>query len=847
MKKNTFLRKTQGSLVYLLFLVYGSLYPQAGAIDLSFGHPVTQVGDSLRCNNSVNAVLVQPNQKVLVAGSFTSYNGIARPRIMRLNADGNYDATFTVSTGFSNGTVNTLALQSDGKILAGGNFTTYNSQPRRGVVRINADGTLDDSFTVGDGFSGEISAIALQPDGKIVVGGTFTTYNGATANRIARLNTDGSLDANFVTGTGFNTAVNSIAYDASSNSILVGGNFNNYNGTARNRLVRLTANGGLDTGFVIGTGFNAAIEKIALQANGQLIVVGNFTSYNGTSGKNRIIRLNADGTPDNLFVTGTGFNVVAYEVKIDGNGKILVGGNFTTYNGIAKSRLIRLLNDGSVDDSFLSAGANNDVYAIGFHSNGKIICGGDFTDYNNTYRYRIMRLKSDGSLDNVFHVVFGFTYNIYPSSKVNATAIQPDGKILVGGEFQRYNGEINHYLIRLDQNGNRDYSFVSGFDTWSGTGNYIKTIKYDTATDKIYIGGNFNYYGGAARNDLARINLDGSLDTTFNIGNGFTGSVHTIQIQNDGKVVVGGEFGTYDGAASANIVRLDSNGTRDLSFNVGSGFLGHVNRIAIQPDGKIVAGGIFASYNGTSSNRLARLNVDGSYDATFAIGSVLNSIVDDIVVQPDNKILVGGSFNPTGMGRGIIRFNPDGSVDNSFLVGTGVSNIVRTIALQSNGQILLGGLFSSYNGIVNNRIVRLNANGTYDASFVSEMGFDDEVFTISVANDQSILVGGSFVQYNGYFVNSLARINASELATEDFSEGSDTAAFAYPNPAIDKLQIRSAQPVLAVAVYDANGRECRVSFDQAGQVVDVAALQSGFYVLSAATASGVQSIKLIKK
>jgi uncharacterized delta-60 repeat protein len=171
---------------------------------------------------------------------------------------------------------------------------------------------LDTGFSIGTGFNNTVNSIAVQGDGKILVGGTFTSYNGTSRNRIGRLNSDGSLDTGFSIGTGFPTnAVNSIAVQGDDGKILVGGSFTSYNGTTRNRIARLNSDGSFDTGFSIGTGFNSAVNSIAVQGDdGKILVGGTFTSYNGgaAGSSNRIARLNSDGTLDSGFSIGTGFD-----------------------------------------------------------------------------------------------------------------------------------------------------------------------------------------------------------------------------------------------------------------------------------------------------------------------------------------------------------------------------------------------------------------------------------------------------------------------------------------------------------------------------------------------------------
>jgi len=147
------------------------------------------------------------------------------------------DPDFSIGTGFDSN-VRSIALQSDGKILVGGFFVSYNDTSQNYITRLNADGSIDTSFNIGTGFYNVVRSIAVQSDGKILVGGAFTSYDGTPQNRITRLNTDGSLDTTFNIGTGFDSTPASIAVQ-SDGKILVGGFFTSYKGTPQNRITRL--------------------------------------------------------------------------------------------------------------------------------------------------------------------------------------------------------------------------------------------------------------------------------------------------------------------------------------------------------------------------------------------------------------------------------------------------------------------------------------------------------------------------------------------------------------------------------------------------------------------------------
>jgi uncharacterized delta-60 repeat protein len=359
--------------------------------------PCLNIGTGLDAR--IRTIKLQSDNKILGSGDFTSYDGNTTNRIVRLYTYGVIDNTFSIGTGF-NSTVLTTVIQSDGKILAGGFFTSYSGDSRNRIIRLNTDGSIDSSFIMGIGFNNTVETIAIQSDGKILTGGQSANYNGSTASYIRRLNTDGTNDTSFNFGTGFNGVVQTITIQSDGKILVGGNNFTSYNGTSTNRIIRLNTDGSVDTSFSYGSGFDAIVESIVVQPDAKILIGGWFTTYNGNS-RNYIIRLNSDGSVDSSFSIGTGFNSIVNHIELQSDNKILVGGFFTSYNGTSRNRIIRLNTDGSVNTSFsIGSGFNNTVFAIQPQPDGKIIVGGDFTSYNGLTSNRIIRLNSDGTEDN---------------------------------------------------------------------------------------------------------------------------------------------------------------------------------------------------------------------------------------------------------------------------------------------------------------------------------------------------------------------------------------------------------------------------------------------------------------
>ena len=258
-------------------------------------------------------------------------------------SDGSIDTSFNAQSG-TDGIIFYQNIQADGKIVIGGSFTSYNGTPVNRIARLNPDGSLDTSFAIGTGFNNTVRSIQFQQDGKIVIGGWFTSYNGIPASRIARLNPDGSLDTSFVIGSGFNNNVLYI-HIGSDNKIYAGGNLTSYQGVSTNRIARLNSDGSLDTTFTIGTGFNNNVLSIQEDSLGGILVFGRFTTYQGITA-NRIIRLQNNGSRDTAFATGTNFNEQVRFSDLQPDGKILAGGDFTSYDGTSLiESLVLILTD----------------------------------------------------------------------------------------------------------------------------------------------------------------------------------------------------------------------------------------------------------------------------------------------------------------------------------------------------------------------------------------------------------------------------------------------------------------------------------------------------------------------
>ncbi|RTY88114.1 T9SS sorting signal type C domain-containing protein [Flavobacterium sp. RSP15] len=759
--------------VFFFFLFINVAFSQQGKSDVAFNtYDDGLQGDGF--DGTVRTVALQTDGKLIVGGDFFNFNGALTPYLCRLLPDGSKDLSFNLGSGI-NGKVYCSLIQPDGKIILGGSFTTFNGVNVGKLIRLNADGSRDVTFNSSPGTTTYIIyACDLQPDGSVVIGGSFTSYNGVAAPRAARILPNGNIDTGFTIGSGAASLVEEIKIQADG-KIILGGSFTSFNGTACGRIIRLNSNGTVDATFVQGAGFDDNVSALATQADGKILVGGVFLNFNGVKAS-RIIRLNSDGSLDANFSTGLGFSGGAVEVvKLNPAGGVLVGGSFTgTYNGAAVNRLVLLEANGVISPAFdIGAGPfSASVLDLATASEGSWYVSGSFSVFDSQNQGRLARIDAFGALDIGYLTAgVGFDNSVL---KVNALS---DNKTMVFGNFTKFNGTMCNRIARLSEDGAIDVSFNN---SGAGANNSIKAAIVQP-DGKVVIAGVFTYYNGVVRNRIVRILANGDIDATFSIGTGFNNQVYALAVQLDGKIIVGGNFTNYNGDLKNRIVRLLPDGTLDSSFNTGSGADAIVENIVLQPDGKIVLGGQFSFFNGISYNRMVRLNADGSIDSGFSIGTGFDKNVYAIALQSDSKLIVGGVFTTyKGVSaKRVLRLNIDGSLDTTFAMGLGFSNgEIRVVLVQPDDRLLIGGTFSgTYNGTAVRRMVRLLATGVVDTTFL--VNLNNTLFSICFTPNNKVLIGGNFNSVSGVSKHRIARIklcsNSSVWNGSSWSNGTPSA------------------------------------------------------------------------
>jgi uncharacterized delta-60 repeat protein len=741
--------------LFFLFSFFG--YSQEVQLDPNFNaYDNGLLGDGF--DGTVHTLSLQTDGKLVAGGEFLNFNGSASPYLCRLNADGTKDLGFNLGTSF-NGKIYASVIQPDGKIIVAGAFTTYDGIPVGRLVRLNVDGSRDSSFdtTIGAN-SGTIYGLALQTDGKLVAVGSFTKYNETTVNRIARILPNGNLDFSFVTGTGATGTIYDVAI-AQYGNIVLSGTFSSFNGnTNYSKLVRLYLDGNTDTSLALGSGFDGTIDALAVQPDGKIILGGSFSNYNGAI-QNRILRLNTNGSTDASFLTGTGFsNGEVQAIQITSSG-ILVGGSFSgTYQSTNANRLVLLNSNGTLNTNFTigSGSASGIVYAL-TASTDSFFVAGTFSVFDDMLQGKLAKINTSGVLDSSF-----LSSGVGFDKAVDKVILLPDKSSFVFGSFTQFNGNSVNRLVKFTAKGALDTTFNTN---QSGPDSTVKDLVVQS-DGKLVVAGNFTKYNGNSIKRLVRLQSDGAVDPTFNMGSGFNYMVYSIALQPDGKILVAGSFTTYKGVAVKKVIRLLPNGDLDTSFSFGTNPNDTPNQLLLQQDGKVLIGGDFTTFDGVASSKLIRLHSNGTVDTSFSLGTGFTGAIYAMALQPDQKIVIGGSiskYNGQTIGK-IIRLNSDGTKDTSFLTGTGFSGgTVQTLAIQSNGRMLVGGSFSgNYNGIAVKRLVRLVADGTFDASF--PISLNGQLNSISLLKGGAI-IGGDFNSVSGISKHRFAKLLFSEEGT----------------------------------------------------------------------------------
>ena len=758
-------------------------------------------------NSTVNCLAVQPDGRILIGGSFTSLDGQTLNRVGRLNPDATLDTNFNPNV---NGIVYSLALQTDGRILLAGTFSTIGGVVRSDIGRLNADGSLDLTFNPGG--SGSVYALALQADGAVLAGGSFANLGGLSRTNLGRLfNTDPATQDLSFDGTtiswqrgGTGPEVWRTSFDVSTNGAdwtSLGAGQRVPGGWQLTNLYLVPAENIRAHGFVTSGEYNGSSSFVETFGGPAVLVTSPASRTNnaGTTatffaaggGSAPLIytwlkdgvpladggNISGSGTPTLTLSNVLGGDAGAYALMV-GNG----GGNITS--SVATLSVIEPIITLQPANQFADAGqsANFTVGAIGsapftyqWRKNGMNLPAPNLSTLTLTnvsgadlgaYSVLVATPYSSAVSSNAtlaVNLAVPDLLSVNAGGDVRAIAVQPGGKILIGGSFTNLAGQPRNFIGRLNPDGSLDPDFNPNAD------NIVNCFALQP-DGEILVGGYFQNLSGQVRTCIARLFPDGTLDTNFapSISLGGTPFVNALVVQPDGKILVGGQLGGLDGQFNPNLGRLNPDGSLDTGFSCPINSPG-VYSVALLSDGRIMVGGQFCN----NWCYLDRLNTNGALDTTF--NPVPSDVIDAILIQPDGKILLGGAFTSLmGAGRsGLARLNPDFTLDSTF--NPGANGSVTSLALQADGKILVGGSFTTLAGLSRTNLGRLKPDGSIDTTFFPAA--NSNVLALALQPDGAVLVGGPFGIVSGQSRSGLARLTPTDPGGQYLSSDGQTVTW----------------------------------------------------------------------
>jgi uncharacterized delta-60 repeat protein len=754
-----------------------------------------------------------PDGRLIVGGAFRQIGGLSQSYLARLNRDGAVDADFRPDIDWkplsNDDPVEGADLQPDGRWLIRGGFFAVNGVPRNRLARLNADGSLDQTFDIGTGPGGSspsIFTLARQPDGKVLVGGGFTSFNGVPRNRVVRLHSNGSVDLDFNPGTGAggpDSSVNSIALEETGRVILTG-SFITFSGSPRSGIARLDEHGSLvpDYSPTVRAEFSPLVQGF-LQADGKLLIRGFFTNVNGHARQN-LARLLPDGTLDTAFAPSLGSGTVSSSIPLP-DGTVLASGTLNFLDG-SSTTIARFLHDGMRDPGFFPGDPPDvdSVWGAVAGLPGMVYLWGDFLELAGVPCAGLARIFANSA---------------------NLRAIDFDAESLVVSEASgavsvrlRRRGDVSRALTvrlsttdgtaRLDEDYTPHSSLVTFEPGEDATAVAIAVLDDDRAEStetirlELSMASDLDIIPGIADLRIVDDDRPGSPILRFRPSHGTPsfgrgGTVNRAVLQPDGKVLAYVMYGYASDATqpSPGLVRLNLDGTMDSSFRPAVKEWPQ----ALLADGSVIVGGDY--YWGVSTN-LVRLTSSGELDPAFKVnvarpGTVSGAAIVGVLPQPDGQLIVFGQFSRiNGVPRHqIARVHTNGLVDPNFNAGVGPNRWVTAAALQTDGKILIGGEFISVSGASRRGIARLRSDGVLDPSFNPGTGQaplyqPDAVYgatAIAVQADGKVLLACQrFTRFNEVALTNLVRLHPDGSVDRTFQAGNHFS----PAPTIRALKVQ---------------------------------------------------------
>jgi len=688
-------------------------YPTTIAPDLT-----TPLNSEQDADFGVSAIVPTTTGGFVAGGRFVRIGAVRRPGLVWISADGTVDASI-VPPHFD-GPIEALAWGADGKLWVGGIFANVGGNRVHSLVRLNADGTVDTTFNT-NLVAGEVKRICVLPNGKLVLGGVFGILG------VVRLNADGSIDTSF--SSKLNASLGDLGVQ-SDGRVIVG----SWIDSADPGVVRLNMDGSIDSTFpVLKTDY---VPQVVTVASDDTIYVGAGFATIGAQAIASVAHVSRDGVVDTNFSPQVGFPGATFPgivntVAIQADGKILIGGVFDSVNGTPRNGVARLRTDGSVDLTFAPttpASTNGSAFAV--LGNGRIALG-LYCNFVGSERATagLLCVTASGAADS------SVNYVLRSAGHVNGVIAAPGGKFLVFGDFNYFNDAPAMGVVRLNPNLTVDSTF--------NPAPYLYNATYATVLSdgRIAIAGLRLQLTGQTYTEVSDevTYLDANGAFVASTSSALTGItwIRAMAAGPAGQLALAGS-----GTVGAAVTVLDRNG--DPVWQHG-GAITEITAVAFQDDGKVLAGGQFTQFTGTTNQDLVRFNVDGTFDSTFVFPREVSDGIVSIAPTRGGKIVV------TTQNNGTLRLNANGSLDAAWQRTTTNTHFAAVVQPDDRVLTISYGDAPPYGGLI-----RLNADGTVDSTFKAFGAWTPSVYETLVLRDNGQVLATGVTRDQRFYASRVA-------------------------------------------------------------------------------------------
>jgi uncharacterized delta-60 repeat protein len=760
-----------------LFYICFFGFSQPGSIINSFDTKNNSIADSNNIMNWVNNLLLTKDGSILAIGGGGQYQSARSEGLVKLLPNGRKDDSFHFDPNLNTSNLKDAVEDSTGHFIVGIQKTSFQTPY---LIRIDQNGAVTDTFGIGNGPNGDVHQLYIDRNNKIYVLGNFTEYAGQTTNGFCRINLDGSFDTTFQQMTGLNSGGTILGLlELKNGNLLVYGKFYEFNGINSRGMIILNSDGTLATSIQKRDCYGAAYL-----ATGELIVslhtnnIGGHIIYEADSNWAFTRYGTFPEVKDRIMMDDRNYPT---RITPDHWGGFYIE-NVESFNPSIRG-LRRIDKNGLMDTSFLNAYPVTGRTTGFLYDRDSAIYLSDNVGIIDYPQYApVFRVELNGQFDHEF------TFAQESQSKIINTGDMlqvSDSNIVIGGNFEVYSGVESPGFIAVDK---VDGAVEKNIAYQSTSFPNVQTFE-KSGTDKYYIGGDFLLVGSASGKSIVRMNNDGSQDLTFQspfLANE-NNTVKAIAELPDGRVLVGGTLVSF--SLTKNLQLLSANGTMDLNFNnTTQGPTTQVHDIAVSGTSIFVAGA-FTSYNGSSVSSLIKINVAGTLDPSFS--PTFNGLVREIEFDNQGRFVCIGDFTTVNgqAATGICRLLANGQIDVTFNLGTGFSGKINDFDIQTDNKIVLVGDFTSYNGEIAHYLVRINNLGQKDPYFIADQA-NKPIFRIEILDDETALIRGAFQKYGEDYRQYLAKIELKCLLAEAPSLAQNTIDLCYGHEFSDQVSSR---------------------------------------------------------